>query len=322
VTDDESVEPFQPSLSQPETAFPKEKLAVALRGLANRGILIGTSSWRYDGWLGQLYTPERYYSRGRFSATKFKDECIQEYAEVFPVVGGDFSFYAPPTPEFWQKLFARAPRELKWSLKAPEDFTVKRFPQHPRYGPRRGLENPTFLDPESFEVAFLEPLAPYLDRVAVVIFELGRSHAMRIPSHKRSLTTLEPSSRSCRAPSSVEIRNEELLCGGYFDVLRTHSVAHVFNSWTRMPSLAEQLEIEEAWTAPHTVARALLRPGRAYDQSVAMFSPYREIREPYPEVRDSLRTLVRESMGRKRTYIHINNRLEGNAIETIRAIVD
>src|SRR5262249_15238995 len=111
--DHESVEPFQPSLFQPETAFPKEKLATALRELANHGILIGTSSWRYEGWLGQLYTPERYYSRGRFSLAKFKEECIQEYAEVFPVVGGDFSFYAPPTPQFWQKLFASAPRALK-----------------------------------------------------------------------------------------------------------------------------------------------------------------------------------------------------------------
>src|SRR5262249_15855555 len=122
---------------------------------------------------GQIYTQERYYSRGRFSKTKFQEECIQEYAEVFPIVGGDFSFYAPPTPEFWRKLFSHAPFQLKWSLKAPEDFTVKPFPQHPRYGPRRGLVNPTFLDLESFQTAFLEPLSPYLDRVAVVIFEFG-----------------------------------------------------------------------------------------------------------------------------------------------------
>ena len=122
---------------------------------------------------------------------------------------------------------------------------------------------------------------------------------------------------------SVESPNEEFLCAEYFDNLRSHGVAHVFNSWTPMPSLADQLQIDDAFTAPHTVARALLRPGRAYDQSVAMFSPYRGIREVYPEGREALRSMIRESMGRKRkTYIHINNRLEGSAIETIGAIVE
>jgi hypothetical protein len=44
-----SVEPFQPSLFQPEGAFPKEQLAGALRNLTDRGVLIGTSFGRYEG---------------------------------------------------------------------------------------------------------------------------------------------------------------------------------------------------------------------------------------------------------------------------------
>lgn len=317
------VEPFQPSLFEPETAFPKQKVASALRDLADRGVLIGTSSWRYEGWLGQIYTPERYYSRGRFSAARFKEECIEEYAEVFPIAGGDFSFYAPPAPEFWRKLFSRAPATLQWSLKAPEDFTVRRFPQHPRYGPRRGLENPAFLDAAGFETAFLEPLSPYLDRVATAIFEFGSFSRELYPEPRKFFDELEAFlARLPRGPRySIEIRNENFLCAAYFDVLRRHGTAHVFNSWTRMPSLADQLEIEEAWTAPHTAARALLRPGRAYEESVALFWPYSQIREEYPEGREALRTLIRESLDRKRrTYIHVNNRFEGSAIETIQAI--
>src|SRR3954470_24933502 len=38
-----------------------------------------------------LYTPERYMTRGRFSKKRFHEECIHEYAETFPIVGGDFS---------------------------------------------------------------------------------------------------------------------------------------------------------------------------------------------------------------------------------------
>jgi hypothetical protein len=90
-----------------------------------------------------------------------------------------------------------------------------------------------------------------------------------------------------------------------------------------MPSLGEQLKIDGAFTAPFTVSRALLRPGRLYEQAVAMFSPYREVRDEYPEGREALREVIRESMERKLdAYLHVNNRLEGNAIETIRAIAE
>src|SRR5215471_6246773 len=97
--------------------FDRQGLADKVRALSRQNIFIGTSSWRYEGWLGKIYTAERYYTRGRFSKKKFHEQCIAEYAETFPVVGGDFSFYAIPEPTFWKKLFEDAPAHLKWSLK-------------------------------------------------------------------------------------------------------------------------------------------------------------------------------------------------------------
>lgn len=80
-------------------------LAAKLRRLAEQGIFIGTSSWKYEGWLGQIYTPERYFTRGKFSRKKFDDTCLEEYGEIFPAVCGDFSFYQFPSDEYWRKLF-------------------------------------------------------------------------------------------------------------------------------------------------------------------------------------------------------------------------
>ena len=34
--------------------FERERLAAKLGALAAQGILIGTSSWKYPGWLGQI----------------------------------------------------------------------------------------------------------------------------------------------------------------------------------------------------------------------------------------------------------------------------
>src|SRR3954449_9502770 len=85
------------------------RLAPKLRSLADRGIYFGTSSWKYEGWLGSIYSPERYTTRGKFSKKKFDAECLAEYAATFPVVCGDFAFYQFPSQEYWQRLFRGTP---------------------------------------------------------------------------------------------------------------------------------------------------------------------------------------------------------------------
>jgi len=78
-----------------------------------------------------------------------------------------------------------------------------------------------------------------------------------------------------------------------------------------------------AFTADFTVTRALLRAGRVYEDAVAMFAPYDQIRDENPEAREGLRALIRRMREeRGAAYIYVNNRFEGNAPETIRAVVD
>ena len=132
-------------LFDPAPAFDKAGLTERLRSLASENIWIGTSSWKYPGWLDQIYSRDRYTTRGKFSQKRFEAECLAEYADTFPIVCGDFSFYQFPSPEFWQRLFAAAPAGLRFALKAPEEVTAEVFPRHARYGPRAGLKNPSFL---------------------------------------------------------------------------------------------------------------------------------------------------------------------------------
>ncbi len=39
------------------------RLAPKLRALADRGVYFGTSSWKYEGWLGSIYSRDRYITR-------------------------------------------------------------------------------------------------------------------------------------------------------------------------------------------------------------------------------------------------------------------
>jgi uncharacterized protein YecE (DUF72 family) len=297
--------------------FDCRALASRLRTLAQEGIWIGTSSWKYEGWLGQIYTRELYSTRGRFSQKKFQAECLAEYAQTFPIVCGDFSFYQFPTPEYWQKLFASAPPQLKFALKVPEEVTAEVFPKHARYGPRAGARNESYLNADALAAMFLEPLRPYASRIAVLIFEFGARGA----GSREFLAALD--AFLARLPAgfryAVEIRNREYLQPRYFDCLRERGVAHVLNSWTRMPPLGDQAKLPTP--ADFTVVRALLRPGRAYEDAVARFQPYNKIGDENPEARNALRDWVRRMREERRTsYIFVNNRLEGNAPETIRAV--
>ncbi len=308
-------------LFDPGPSFDKAALAERLRSLASDNIWIGTSSWKYPGWLDQVYSRDRYLTRGKLSQKRFEAECLAEYAETFPIVCGDFSFYQFPTPEFWQRLFATAPAGLRFALKVPEEVTADVFPRHARYGPRAGMKNESFLNADALAAGFLEPLDPYCDRIATLIFEFGaRSTAPRefITRLGPFLNALPPSFRY-----SVEVRNRSLLIPAYFDCLAQRKAAHVFNAWTKMPPLIEQISIPGAFTSDFTVVRALLREGRAYEQAVEQLSPYDRVRDENPAGREAIRALIRRMREERRAaLIFVNNRFEGNAPTTIQAITE
>jgi uncharacterized protein YecE (DUF72 family) len=300
--------------------FPREALAGRLRALVSEGIWIGTSSWKYEGWLGQIYSRERYLTRGRFSQRRFEQECLAEFAQTFPIVCGDFSFYQFPSPEHWRKLFASAPPTLKFALKVPEEVTAEVFPRHARYGARAGMANESFLNADAFQALFLEPLEPFRARIAPLIFEFGA----RGRSLREFVAQLDPFLQALPRTFqySIEIRNRDYLEPGYFECLRSHGVAHVLNAWTRMPTIQEQMSLPGAFPAEFTVVRALLRQGRNYEDAVQQFQPYDQTRDENPEARDALRAVIRRMREERRAaYIFVNNRLEGNSPETIRAVV-
>ena len=86
----------------------------------------------------------------------------------------------------------------------------------------------------------------------------------------------------------------------------------------------EQVELAGAVdTADFGVARLLLKPGRRYQEAVRMFSPYETLREPCESVRRGAAFLARHKRSIKpasKTFIYVNNRLEGNALETIQSL--
>ena len=306
-------------------AEPPSRLATSLKLLASQNVFFGMSSWKYPGWMGQIYHEENYRTRGRFSQKKFEETCLVEYADTFPVVCGDFSFYQFPSEAFWSKLFVSAPSSLQFAFKAPEEITVKQFPIHARYGPRAGMLNESFLNADVFERMFLELLLPYQNRTAVIILEFGTfpKSAMQGVGMFVALLDAFLSKLPRVFRYGVEIRNAEFLGTEYFECLRKHGVAHVFNAWTRMPELDAQINLAGSMTADFVVTRALLKRERPYDEAVAKFAPYTQVQEPNLAARKALADVVKLAIRqRKPAYLFVNNRLEGNAPGTVEGVLD
>jgi len=313
-----------PLFDEPD-AFDRDSLAEKLRALARQNIFIGGSSWKYEGWLGQIYSRERYLARGKFSKRTFEQECLREYAETFPTVCGDFAFYQFPIPEFWRRLFGAVPEGFRFAFKVPEQITCKVFPIHARYGATAGRENEAFLDSHIFEEMFLRPLLPYQAKTALLIFEFGTFNRRAFADVSEFAQRLDPF--LARLPPefryAVEIRNPEFLDRDYFACLRAHNVAHVYNAWSKMPELRYQLAIPDSVTADFQVCRALLRHGRVYEAAVEAFAPYTHVQDPNPEARESMKVLIGRARENKEfLFLFVNNRLEGNAPTTILSLVE
>lgn len=316
----------------PSASNPRHPSASALARRASSlaresNLYIGTSSWKYEGWLGQVYDTDRYLTRGKFSRKRFETECLGEYTEVFPAVCVDAGYYRFPSEKYIANLCAQVPDGFRLCHKVTDEITVKKFPSLDRFGDRAGSENAHFLDAPLFIDAFLGPLSPHSAKTGVLIFEFSTFHPSHFARLRDFIAALDAFLAQLPAgwQFGVEVRNPGLLRPEYFDVLSAHGVAHVFNSWTRMPPVTEQIAMPGAFTADFHVARFLLRPGRTYRQAVEKFQPYAETREPVPEARAALRSLIDRSAAhptKRPSYAFVNNRLEGNSPNTIAAALD
>ncbi|HEV2435863.1 MAG TPA: DUF72 domain-containing protein [Verrucomicrobiae bacterium] len=309
-------------------AFDREQIRRKARALAARGVYIGTSSWKYEGWIEQLYTPSRYEYRGKVAQTRFERDCLAEYAEVFKTVSVDAAYYDFPRREYLHKLADAVPDDFRFGFKVTDAVTIKKFPNLARFGAKAGQANPNFLNAELFAGAFLNPCEEIRSKVGVLMFEFSRfwpgdyEHGRDFVSDLDTFLARLPKGW----PYAIEMRNRHWLAPEYFGCLARHGVTHIFNSWDAMPSVSEQMAMPNSRTNPNLVtARFLLKPGRKYEEAVKTFQPYDNVKEPNPKAREAGRALIAEgkkaASGRE-TFIYVNNRLEGNALETIDAMLE
>jgi uncharacterized protein YecE (DUF72 family) len=282
------------------------------------GVRFGSSTWNYPGWRGLVYHQD-YGPKGAAA------RMLKEYAAfpLFGTVGVDSSYYGPPTESVLRSYADNLPPGFPCISKVWGQITVHTFTkaQDPD---RAGKINPDFLNPDLFIEEIYQPYQRHFaENTGPFVFEFQTIAKYSGMNPQRFATRLDEffSALPRDADYAVEVRNEEYLTPMYFAVLREHGVAHVFNSWTRMPPIGHQLDLPGSVTGRFIIARALLRPGRTYNEAVDAFAPYDRIREPNPKLRRDLARLVDTAVQtRVPAYLLVNNRAEGSAPLTIAAV--
>ncbi|BCS33411.1 hypothetical protein TBR22_A26380 [Luteitalea sp. TBR-22] len=283
------------------------------------GVRFGTSSWSFPGWAGLVYRRPR-------TQAELAREGLREYARypLFGTVGIDRSYYAPLTAEDLRRYASQLPPGFPCCAKVPAMYAS---PVLPGTGhDSAAVLNPDFLSPEGFLADVVEPaLLHFARHVGPFVLEIPP-----VPPDAR----LEPHAFADKLghfldalprslPMSVELRDRRLLTPEYGAVLRQCGAAHVLNYWSAMPFPGEQAGLVDVAAAPFMVVRLLLRPGTRYEARRDAFRPFNRVVEQDDRLRRDVTRLITDAAGRQQpVYVLVNNKAEGSAPLTIRAIAE
>lgn len=299
-------------------------------------VLVGTASDRYAGWIGQIYSEERYANRisersktvgGKtFTEQVLPVDSVEEYFQHFAVLELDFTFYgflldkdSKPSQSYqvlrkYRDHLGRADRLI---LKVPQAICSQRLR-------KRGgvVENPDYHDPEAFVRRFYEPAEEILgDSMSALIFEEAYMPKKVRPSPSEHAEAWDRFFQHIPEDNRyhLEVRTEALLTDGYFEVLAEHDAGQVFSHWTWLPSLSKQFSLNhhKFFNAGQQCIIRLMTPQRMrYDDSYRMAYPFNQLVDGMLDARmlEEAVEIVSAAIDKGVTAnVIINNRAGGNA---------
>jgi uncharacterized protein YecE (DUF72 family) len=299
-------------------------------------IFLGTASDRYAGWIGQIYTKDRYEGRtiqrtktvGKksFVEETLPIDSVEEYFEHFRVLEIDYTFYSflvdmegKPTQNF--RVLQRYREHLKESdrliLKVPQMISAQKLHRDGEY-----VESETYLNAEMFVKRFYESANKILGATLTgLIFEQEYQRKQGRTPVKKMAEDLDRFFESVPKDTRyhIELRTDEYLRAPVLDVLEKHGVGQVLSHWTWLPPLRKQLakaDYKVFNSGRQRIVRLMTPIGMRYEDAYAKAHPFDKLvegvlqPEMVRETADIMRKAIENSV---ETNILINNRAGGNA---------
>jgi uncharacterized protein YecE (DUF72 family) len=176
-------------------------------------VLIGTSGYSYEDWVGPFYPAGS--TRGDF---------LPFYAANFPVVELNFSYYSQPAPSTLARMLQSTPESFLFAIKAHQSLTHK-----------IGEELPAAVE------TFRAGIAPLVEarRLAALLFQFPYSYHYTTQA-RRHLAWLLGAFEEL--PKAVEFRNEEWQQESVLQGLRERHTAFVNVDTPPLPRLPRPSE--------------------------------------------------------------------------------
>jgi uncharacterized protein YecE (DUF72 family) len=255
-------------------------------------ILIGCSGWSYPDWEGAFY-PD-----GMRAA-----EYLAYYADRFPIVEVDSTFYRVPTPSMVRGWRDRTPEDFKFAPKVPQVIT------HQKQLRDCGREVEEF-------VASIRPLGA---KTSCALLQMGYFNRGAFGSLEEFLDVLDAFLETWphrEVPLAVEIRNPRWVGSEFAAVLKRHQVALTLTEQKWMPTPAQVAERIDPVTGPLAFVRligdreAIEKVATTWDKVVVDRSA------ELAETAGVIRTLA----ARVPVAVFVNNHYAGHAPTTVRAL--
>ena len=171
-------------------------------------ILIGTSGYSYDDWVGPVYP-----------AGTGKQDFLTLYSREFPVVELNFTYYQQPTPRTLERMISSTPEGFLFAVKAHRSMTHEIGPAW-----------------ESDVETFRQGIRPLVDarRLAAVLLQFPYSFSYSRESRERLATLC---GRLDGLPLAVEFRKSDWLREQVYTGLRERGVSLVSVDEPDLPKL-------------------------------------------------------------------------------------
>jgi len=306
-------------------AAPVDPALVELANTLPPLLRLGTSSWSYPGWANLVWD-------GEYAETALSKNGLAALARhpLFRTVSLDRNFYRALTASQYARYAAMVPDDFRFMVKAPSlvtDATV-------RDESGRGTQvNPVFLNSEIAIQEFVQPALEGLGhRIGALVFQLSPIPSQlladqpallaRLGEMLEALPGLKPVAPD--AVIAVEVRDPQLLCPAFADMLRSVGATFCMGLHAKMPPIEDQLPMLRAlWPGP-LVCRWNLhrRHGRfGYEDAEKLYGPFDKIVDPDPETRAALaRVIAGTTRAGQHAYVTVSNNAEGCAPLTIASL--
>ena len=249
-------------------------------------ILIGTSGYSYDDWVGPVYPPDLP-----------KNDWLAFYAREFRTCEINYTYYRLPSARTLAAMSAKTPADFIFTVKASQELT-------------HGREDPA----EAF-AAFRAGVAPLVEegKLGCILAQFPFSfHAT--PENRDYLRAFRE--RMEALPTVIEFRNRAWLSDETFDLLHELELGYCCVDEPRLSGLLPPIAVA---TAPIAYVRFHGRNARKWWRHENAYERYdytykeEELREWMPKIEH----LNQES---QTTFVFANNHWQGQAVGTARQL--